>query len=54
MKLWVRVEQEDVRKRWWGPQLLDSIFLLLSQLSDTPKGERSSKLLSALNSHKDR
>lgn len=26
----------------------------LLQLSDTPKGERSSKLLSALNSHKDR
>ncbi|XP_058288480.1 PHD finger protein 1 isoform X6 [Hylobates moloch] len=28
--------------------------LLLGELSDTPKGERSSKLLSALNSHKDR
>ena len=26
----------------------------LPQLSETPKGERSSKLLSALNSHKDR
>ncbi|XP_011512968.2 PHD finger protein 1 isoform X5 [Homo sapiens] len=28
--------------------------LLLGELSDTPKGERSSRLLSALNSHKDR
>ncbi|CAO2608880.1 PHD finger protein 1 [Lemmus lemmus] len=28
--------------------------LLLGELSDTPKGERSSQLLSALNSHKDR
>lgn len=28
--------------------------LLLGELSDTPKGERSSKLLLALNSHKDR
>ncbi|XP_043305275.1 PHD finger protein 1 isoform X4 [Cervus elaphus] len=28
--------------------------LLLGELSETPKGERSSKLLSALNSHKDR
>lgn len=29
-------------------------FTLFLQLSDTPKGERSSQLLSALNSHKDR
>lgn len=32
----------------------DPILPPFSQLSDTPKGERSSKLLSALNSHKDR
>lgn len=53
--LGVRVEQGDVKKREReGSSSLEPIFPPSPQLSDTPKGERSSKLLSALNSHKDR
>lgn len=52
----VRVEQRSIKKegRERDHCSPDPVFFPLPQLSDTPKGERSSKLLSALNSHKDR
>lgn len=52
--LGVRVEQGRMEKGRRERDYFSPDPILLSQLSDTPKGERSSKLLSALNSHKDR
>lgn len=52
--LGVRVEQGTMEKGRRERDYCSPDPILLSQLSDTPKGERSSKLLSALNSHKDR
>lgn len=48
----VGVEQGDMKNG--ERSLLPWPHLPHPQLSDTPKGERSSKLLLALNSHKDR